>query len=430
MPNNNQITHYLPATLPSISFSEPLQPATFSAITQVSNVSLPPADTHYLTPPDNDYSVALTLRSLSLQEKNSDNFIQEMPQRERWLSVPAEMPSRLISAQGIAELAQTMQNINDSFPLQPASATQQLPPRQGLTLAERMNKQRDAALPQAHLAHQRSGSGLSAAIRAGREAKSPGAERSPAPGMSPAFVIRKLDDNKATQIDVNKINFTANTIRHRNFYQMDFTHLNNEITERKTEKFIKNKHVVVIAGNSGMSYSKVAEGGAASDWERVQDGLRMVYDNAIVKYGKDKVIILCGGTSDNGICDLSADIAAEKKLRIFGLTSSQAVNYQCLSIKYSMIFVMQSETWEVPGSDGISLMAKMAANNPQLNQTGEFHAFEGGEVTVSELNAARALGVEPHLHLGYAADPEQIRKRTKPGFDPHPVRSWYNANQK
>lgn len=430
MPNNNQISHYTSNTLPVISFSEISQPATFSAITHVSNVSLPPADTHYLTPPGNDYSLALTLRSLSLQEKNSDNFIQEMPQRERWLSAPAEIPSRLISAEGITELALTMQNINDAFPLQPEPVTQQLQPRQGLTLAERMNQQRNAVLPQARLAQQSSGSGLSGAMLAGREARSPGSERAPAPAMSPASVIRKLDDNKARQIDINKINFTANTIRHSNFYQMNFADLDNEITARKAEQFVRNKHVVVIAGNSGMSYSKVPAGGAASAWERVQDGLRMVYDNAIAKYGKDKVIILCGGTSDNGICDLSADIAAEKKLRIFGVTSSQAVNYQCLSVKYSMIFVMQSETWEVPGSDGISLMAKMAANNPQLNQTGEFHAFEGGEVTVSELNAARALGVEPHLHLGYASDPEQLRKRTKPGFDPHPVRSWYNANQK
>lgn len=420
---NNQISHCPPATLPSISFSAPPEPATFSAITQVSNLPLPPADTHYLKPPGNDYSLALTLRSLSLQEKHSDNFIQEMPQRERWLSAPAEMPSRLVSAEGIAELARTMQNINNSFPLQPSSASQQ-----GLTLAERMNKQRDAARPQANLVQQ--SSGFSAEITAGRAAKSSGPERSPPPAMSPASVIKKLNDNKAPQLDVNKVNFTANIIRHRNFYQMDFTNLNNEITERKIEKFIKNKHVVVIAGNSGMSYSKISEGGAASDWERVQDGLRMVYDTAIGKYGKEKVIILCGGTSDNGICDLSADIAAEKKLRILGLTSSQAINYQCLSVKYSMIFVMQSETWEVPGSDGISLMARMAANHPQRNQTGEFHAFEGGEVTVSELKAARALGVEPHLHLGYAAAPEQISKRTKPGFDPHPVRSWYNASQK
>ena len=420
MPNNNQISNYTANTLPSISLSEVSEPGTLSILTEISNVSLTLPENNFLTLPASDYAAALTLRSLSLQEKNSDNFIQDIPSRERWLSAPSEISSELIGVERAAEMSLSMPESRDLMSLMPASAEQCSQSWRSSTHAERMRKQKDVP----HSVAQNSSS-LPASGQASATTDAPTLTN-----ISPALVIKKLDKNQAPQIDINKISFTANIIRHANFYQLNFSKLNNQISERKLEQLTKNKHAVVITGYSGLSYNKQRTNDAASDWERVQDTLRMIYDNAVEKHGKEKIVIICGGTSDDGICDLSADIAAEKKLRIFGIASSQAVNYQCLSAKYTMVFVINGETWEVPGSDGVSLFAKMAVSNALLNRTGELHAIEGGEVTVSELNAARASGVEPNLHLGYAADPEQIKKRTKPGFDPHPVRTWYNANKR
>lgn len=415
MPNNNQISNYTANTLPSLSFSEISQPEALSTLTEISNVSSTPGLNTFLTLPESDYSAALTLRSLSLQEKHSENFTPETPQRERWLSAPPEMSSRFISAEHSAEMRLPMPENRAPLSLLPGPDAQPSQSWRRSTQAERMRL---------HVPHAAASSQL-----AGLQPASAITDMPPITNIAQAMVIRKLDKNQARQIDINKISFSANIIRHVNFYQLNFSNLNNLITESKLAQFTKNKHAVVITGYSGLSYNKQRTNDTASDWERVQNTLRMIYDNAVEKHGKEKVVIICGGTSDKGICDLSADIAAEKKLHILGIASSQAVNYQCLSTKYTIVFVINSESWEVPGSDGVSLIAKMAANNTLLNRTGEFHAIEGGEVTVSELNAARASGVEPTLHLGYAADPEQIKKRTKPGFDPHPVRTWYDANK-
>ncbi|MFS2222447.1 hypothetical protein [Pantoea sp. B65] len=411
---NRQMTTYVPPAPPVLPAQSQIS-AISTDTRAISNTQKTP--TSLLSPPPPIYSRSNSECVRGISE-------QKLAQQPRPASVPLvkQKEPEIVDARPFPAVA--------GFSTGPSTTgKQKIIPQSRISYANAMTKQPWQQLSQnqqpALNAPEHRPSALSQRKRMSEAIKANQAASLPYPD---SIALSKLSAGEAGTMDINQLNITSALIKHPNFYSLNFSKLNNHHTSEKIDNYTANKHIVVITGNSGMSYNKNSVGNQLSDMEKVKNELRQIYDHAIEKSAqgsKDKILIACGGTVDGGICNLAAEIAAEKNLTIFGITSSQAVDYQCLSDRYHKVFVIKNETWEVPGQDGISLFARMAANKAELNRTGEMHAIEGGEITVRELKDAGKLGVKPVLHLGFAADPAQISKRQHtPGFDPTPVSTW------
>lgn len=186
---------------------------------------------------------------------------------------------------------------------------------------------------------------------------------------------------------------------------------------RQIDEYTKGKHVMVYSGFSELGYR---------DPSKLEETVREQLDQAIVRYGSEKVCVAAGVTSD-GIGMVYA-VAAEMGVDTIGVVSVEAqrkpesISKDCNKV----IYVDDPQgTWEVVNARNESYMVYLARNMEEFGKTGEFLALGGGRVAVRELKEAESLRIPTTIMPDFEPDPDQAKARLQkaPGEDLTPVRT-------
>ncbi|QHE91835.1 hypothetical protein PI93_019550 [Pandoraea fibrosis] len=184
------------------------------------------------------------------------------------------------------------------------------------------------------------------------------------------------------------------------------------------DRLTQGKHVMVFSGYSGLGYKDPA---------KLHDQIQKELKRAIDIHGIARTCVAAGATSDGiGVVydeakRLSPDIVT------IGVVSEQARGDDSLSSNCDhVIYVDDPEgTWKVLDENGRSYMAYLARNNESHSKTGEFLAFGGGAVTLSEVLEVRELNQNWSIFTDFDPDPIEAEKKKEksPGVDLNPVRT-------
>lgn len=177
-----------------------------------------------------------------------------------------------------------------------------------------------------------------------------------------------------------------------------------------------NKHVMVFSGFSGLGYSDLAG---------MKAELSSVLDRAIQEYGAHNLCVAAGATSV-GI-GMVYEIAKEKNIVTLGIVSEQAKGWASAFCDEVIYVHDPDSSWKVLDEAGNSYMVYVATQKNEISRTGEFLAFGGGAVTLSELQEAEKVGLSTTVRSGFEPSPKQVAKRREkdPLADLTPVRSAY-----
>ncbi|CAM3485614.1 MULTISPECIES: hypothetical protein [Yersinia] len=188
------------------------------------------------------------------------------------------------------------------------------------------------------------------------------------------------------------------------------------------DQHIKGKQVLVFSGFSGMGYDDV---------EAFQTSLESTLKEASLNHGKHNVVVVAGATS----VGIGAVYSLAKKLEIktLGIVSEQAKGGgEIASSCDDVIYVPEKKgSWQVlydidkaKGLTG-SYMTYVASKASPASG-GEFFAFGGGDVTVSELKEAKKLGITTRVYPDFQPNRDKVKERqaNKPGSDMTPVKTY------
>lgn len=200
------------------------------------------------------------------------------------------------------------------------------------------------------------------------------------------------------------------------------TPLPSDPVKNRLDEITKEKHVMVFSGFSGLGYNDVLS---------LKNKLSSILDDAVDQHGVDHLLVVCGATTE-GIGEVYS-IAGKKGIPTLGIVSEHAKTYDSISKDCEQVVYVDdpAQTWQVLDGEGKSYMAYVATTNATLSRTGEFFAFGGGDVTLSELKEAYGKGVEIKIHSEFEPNAEKaaVRLEKNPGKDLTPVRTAFNSEQ-
>lgn len=188
--------------------------------------------------------------------------------------------------------------------------------------------------------------------------------------------------------------------------------------KERLDEMTKNRHVIVFSGFSALGYK---------DIHHLKESLHSELEKAISKYGAHALCVVAGAT-DEGI-GVVYNLAKKMGIETLGIVSEQAIGFVSSNCDKVVYIADPTGSWKVLDETGNSYMVYVATRNDKISRTGEFIAFGGGEVTLSELNEARSIGVTYKVYPYFEPDPEKaIRKlKTNPKIDLTPVKKFYGS---
>ncbi|ARP91467.1 hypothetical protein CAL14_15220 [Bordetella genomosp. 9] len=191
-----------------------------------------------------------------------------------------------------------------------------------------------------------------------------------------------------------------------------------DITAKEIQQRVGKKHVMVVAGFSGLGYR---------DQSKLDHAFLQALDEKIDQYGRENVIVVAGGTSE-GIGSVYG-LAKRRGVDTLGIVSAVADPETFSKDADHVIRVRPPEgaanPWEVKSANGESYMVSAALGGGREGGFGgSFYAFGGGEVARNELQEARARGVPVHIFRDFEPNPAAVAKRliNNPAFNPTPLR--------
>ncbi|ATW33821.1 hypothetical protein [Candidatus Williamhamiltonella defendens] len=195
--------------------------------------------------------------------------------------------------------------------------------------------------------------------------------------------------------------------------------------KNKLDETTRQKHVMVFSGFSELDYKDV---------DALETKITSILEDAIKTHSLDKLIVVAGATGD-GIGRVY-QIAKTLNIRTIGIVSEEAKKYYSNFPYCDEVFFVNdpNETWKVLDEGGKSYMVYVATKKEDIHRTGEFLVFGGGQVTVSELEEAKALGndnIKTAIYADFEPSPERLeaRRQKSPGLDLTPIMTQY-GNQK
>lgn len=183
------------------------------------------------------------------------------------------------------------------------------------------------------------------------------------------------------------------------------------------DTYTRDKHVMVFSGFSGLGYR---------DSANLKAQLSVVLDDAINRHGAHNLCVVAGATPE-GIGTVY-EIAKNKGIGTLGIVSELArggASQYCDKV----IFVNDPDaSWRVLDEKGSSYMVYVATKQNELSRTGEFLAYGGGAVTLSELQEAKSIAIPLTIHPEFEPDPDNANAKRKknPELDLTPVKSAYS----
>lgn len=185
------------------------------------------------------------------------------------------------------------------------------------------------------------------------------------------------------------------------------------------DKLTKNKHILVFSGFSQLGYRDIPS---------LEKALNEIISNAIQDHGINHLCVAAGATSE-GIGRVY-EIAKSWNIATLGIVSEQAKSNASSTAKNcdEVIYVPDpTGSWKTLDNEGKSYMVYVATKKESISRTGEFLAFGGGKITLSELNDAETLNIKPRVFPEFAPCPTQLalRRLKQPNEDATPVRTAY-----
>ncbi|MBV8045276.1 hypothetical protein [Pluralibacter sp.] len=196
----------------------------------------------------------------------------------------------------------------------------------------------------------------------------------------------------------------------------DIPSVRRDSVKSEIDNYTRDKHVMVFSGFSGLGYSDSAS---------LKAQLSSALDEAINRYGAHHLCVVAGATPE-GIGAVY-ELAKNKGVGTLGIVSEHArggVAQDCDRV----IFVNDpGASWKVLDETGASYMVYVATKQNGLSRTGEFLAYGGGVVTLSELQEAKSMEIPLTIHPEFEPDPLNAAAKLQkaPGEDLTPVRSAF-----
>lgn len=200
--------------------------------------------------------------------------------------------------------------------------------------------------------------------------------------------------------------------------EQPYTAFSKDSIKSDIDKYTQNKHVMVFSGFSGLGYSDVSA---------LKEKLTSILMEAVDKHGSNKLCVAAGATSV-GI-GMVYEVAKKFEIDTLGIVSEQAKGSGEISKNCGHLFYINDpdSSWKVIDAEGKSYMTYLATSKEEITRTGTFLALGGGDITLSELNEAKSLGIEVKVYPEFEPSPEKaaLRKEKDSNTDLTPVRTYF-----
>lgn len=196
--------------------------------------------------------------------------------------------------------------------------------------------------------------------------------------------------------------------------------LQNDKLKIKLDDLTQKKHVMVFSGFSGLGYS---------DYSKLKENISSILEEAVKRNGAHNLCVAAGATSDGIGIVYEIVKSLDQDIMTLGIVSEQARGTANISQSCDhVLYVNQSDSsWKVLDEAGKSYMVYIATQKDEISRTGEYLAFGGGKVTLSELKEAEKAGLNPKIYPNFEPSPEKVASMSEkdPLADLTPVRNVY-----
>ncbi|WP_163833611.1 hypothetical protein [Spartinivicinus ruber] len=240
-----------------------------------------------------------------------------------------------------------------------------------------------------------------------KEGMLPGEGEFAAPIQETSFIEEPTDNTSLPEeTSVEESNTTESPSSETPFTAEELAAKHAEV-KTTIENITANKRVIVFSGYSGLGYADATVYAEFNEpYLDLENTLSEILDKEIERYGKDNIVVVAGATEE-GIGTVYG-VAKSKNLTTLGIVSEEAEKYNVPIAEDcdNHVYVPDpSGTWKVLDPNGESYMVNVAKGNASYK--GKFYSLGGGDVTVTELQEAKSLGIKTEVHENFR--PNKIR---------------------